>query len=192
VPLDALPGPPAAELTRISAGAAETFGERGAIDWTKASSAVEEMHADWASFQRGQVPELLAEQMSDALDSLERAVRARKPVDGRLAAIGVAIASLDLQLRHLPTAEIDLARLDLQAAMLGIDAASEDLPAVRSDVANLDWIRDRIAHTLDDADRSRIDTLIVEAVGAAGDENFAMARRASAQLRDHLAGVRPE
>ena len=150
------------------------------------------MTADWASFRSGETPELLARQMSDALDSLERAIRSRKQADSRLAAIGVAVASLDLQLRHRPPAEIDLARLDLQAATLAIDAAAEDLPAVRSDVANLDWIRDRIAHTLDDADRSRLDTLIVEAIGAAGDENFAMAGRDAAQIRDLLARVTPE
>ena len=137
------------------------------------------------------MPELLAGHMSDALDSLERAVRARKPVDSRLAAIGVAVASLDLQLRHRPPAEIDLARLDLQAAMLGVDAAAEDLPAVRSDVANLDWIRDRIAHALDDADRSRIDTVIIEAVGAAGDEDLAVVGRSRANARPARGSVTP-
>jgi hypothetical protein len=192
VPTDALPGAPPPELTRISAGAAEIFEAGGAIDWTNASSAVEEMGADWASFHGGETPELLAGQMSDALVSLERAVRARNAVDSRLAAVGVAVASLDLQLRHRPPAEIDLARLDLQAARLGVDAAAEDLPAVRSDVANLDWIRDRIAHTLDDADRSRLDTLIVEAIGAAGDEDLALARRDAARMRDLLAEVTPE
>jgi methylthioribose-1-phosphate isomerase len=124
--------------------------------------------------------------MSDALDSLASAVDARKPVESRLAAIGAAVASLDLQLRHRAPAEVDLARLDLQAAMLGIDAAAEDLPAVRSDVANLDWIRDRIAHTLDDADRSRIDTAIVEAIGAAGDEDLAAVGEVAAQMRELL------
>jgi hypothetical protein len=192
VPTDELPGPTPAELTRISAGAAEIFGIHGAIDWSNASSAVEEMGADWASFHGGDTPKLLAGQMSDALDSLERAVRARKPVDSRLAAIGVGVASLDLELRHRPPAEIDLARLDLQAETLKVDAAAGDLPAVRSDVANLDWIRDRIAHTLDDADRSRLDTLIVEATGAAGDENFAKAGSDAAQIRDLIAGVTPQ
>jgi hypothetical protein len=192
VPTDALPGPTPAELARISTGAAEIFGAAGAMDWKNASSAVKEMAADWGSFHSGETPELLAGQMSDALDSLERAIRSRKAVDSRLAAIGVAVASLDLQLRHRPPAEIDLARLDLQAATLGIDAAAEDLPAVRSDVANLDWIRDRIAHTLADADRSQIDTLIVEAIGAAGDENFALAGRDAAQVRDLLAELTPE
>ncbi|MEK6271750.1 MAG: hypothetical protein AABM42_03785 [Actinomycetota bacterium] len=191
VPLDALPGTPPAELTRISGGAAEIFGAGGVIDWTEASSAVEEMAADWASFQSGEVPDLLAGHMNDALDALERAVRVRKPVDSRLAATDVAVASLDFQLRHRPPAEIDLARLDLQAAMLGIDAAAEDLPAVRSDVANLDWIRDRIAHTLDDADRSRIDTEIVDAIGAAGDEDLAAVREIAAQMRGLLAGLTP-
>ena len=74
-----------------------------------------------------------------------------------------------------------------------IDSAAQDLPAVRSDVANLDWIRDRIAHTLDDADRSRIDTLIVEAIGAAGgDANFALAGRDAAQIRSLVAEATPE
>jgi hypothetical protein len=149
------------------------------------------MGADWASFRNGETPKLLSGQMHDALAALEHAVRARNAVDSRLAAVGAAVASLDLQLRHRPPTEIDLARLDLQAATLGIDAAAQDLPAVRSDVANLDWIRDRIAHTLDDADRSRLDTLVVEATGAAGDENFALAGRDAAKMRDLIARVTP-
>ena len=40
VPIDALPGPVPAELTRISTGAAEIFGAAGPIDWTNASSAM--------------------------------------------------------------------------------------------------------------------------------------------------------
>ena len=192
VPTDELPGPTPVELTRISTGAADVFEAGGAMDWKNASSTVEEMRADWASFRTAEVPELLGGQMNDALAALERAVRARKAVASRLAAVGVAVASLDLQLRHRPPAEIDLARLDLQAETLEIDSAAQDLPAVRSDVANLDWIRDRIAHTLDDADRSRIDTLIVEAIGAAGDANFALASRDAAQIRNLVAEATPE
>jgi hypothetical protein len=191
VPTDALSGPPARELTRISAAAAEIYGEPGAIDWGEASSAVDEIRAGWTSLRRGEVPELLAGRMDDALGALDDAVRAKQQVQSRLAAIGVAVASLDLQLQHRPPAEIDLARLDLQAAMLGIDAAAGDLAAVRSDVANLDWIRDRIAHTLNDADRSRIDTAIVDAITAAGDEELAAARESAAQLRHLVARLMP-
>jgi hypothetical protein len=189
VPTDALSGPPAAGLTRISAAAAEIFGGPAAIDWAATSAVVDEMAADWDSVRSGDVPKLLARQMHDALGSLERSVRARDDVQSLQAAIAVAVASLDLQLQHRPPAEIDLARLDLQAAMLGLDAAAHDLPAVRSDVANLDWIRDRIAHTLDDADRSRIDTAIVNAITAVGEEDLAKVSEVSGELRHLVAGL---
>jgi hypothetical protein len=189
IPIDALPGAPPAELTRISALAAEIFGGGGSMDWARASASVKAMTADWAVFKRAEIPELLAGQMSDALNALRDAIRVRELTESRLAAVGVAVASLDFQLRHRPQPQIDLARLDLQAAMLRIDAAAEDPSAVRSDVANLGWIRDRIAHSLDLADRSRMDSLLVEAIAAAGDAKFAEVGKNAAQLLDFVAGV---
>jgi hypothetical protein len=183
VPIDALPAPPPAELTSISTHAAEIFDAPAPIEWHAASAAVERMNVDWASFRSADVPELLGAQMGDALDALDRAVRARQQLNTRRAAVAVAVAALDLELRHRPPVEIDLARLDLQAALLEIDAAAGDLPGVRSDVANLDWIRDRIAHTLEPGELSRIDTALVELIGATADRDLTTVRKAAQELR---------
>ena len=187
VPIDALPGPVPDELARITSQAASIFDADPARDWRAATEALAGMKADWASFRDRETPRLLAEQMTAALDALGRALRAREPNGSRLAAIGVSVAGLDLQLRHRPPTEIDLARLDLQAAKLVVDATAGDIAAVRSDVANLDWIRDRIARTLDAADLSRLDTEIVELIAATGDFDLHSAREHAIAVRDALA-----
>jgi hypothetical protein len=184
VPIDALPGAVPPELIRISAAASRIYS--GVLDSPQASSAVARIRTDWSAFRTTVVPELLNGHMTDALASLERAVRTDRPLAVRLAAIDVAVAGLDLQLRHRPPEEIDLERLDLQAAMLAVDAEAGNLPAVRSDVANLGWLRDRIAHTLDAADRSLIDTLIVDATTAAGDRDLTAVGELAGSLRDAL------
>jgi hypothetical protein len=191
VPIDSLPGPVPPELNRISRAAAGVFDPDAPLDPKRAAAAVERMRPQWSSFVDRETPPLLARQMNDALDSLHRAVRARQRTQSLVAAIGVGVASLDLQLRHRTPAEIDLARLDLQAALLEVDAEAGDPDAVRSDVANLDWIRDRIAHTLDEPALGRIDTRLVELIGAAGDEDFASAGETAARLRKHIATIAP-
>jgi hypothetical protein len=191
VPIDALPGPVPTELERISSAAAGIFDAAGPLDWRAAASAVDEIAAAWNEFRGPGTPPMLEAQMEDALHSLERAVQRQHATDSRLAAVAVAVASLDFQLRHRPPAEIDLARLELQAALLEIDASAGDVPAVRSDVANLDWIRDRIAHTLAVADLSRIDTELVELIGATADRDLTAASNSAARLRQVLADVQP-
>jgi hypothetical protein len=191
VPTDALPGPVPAELERISSAAAEIFDRAGPLDWRAASSTVDAIAAAWNQFRRPSTPPMLEAQLEDALHSLERRVGRRDSTGARLAAVAVAVAGLDLQLRHRPPAEIDLARLDLQAALLRVDANSGDLAAVRSDVANLDWIRDRIAHALEPGELSGIDTELVELIGATADRDFDAANEAAGKLRAVLGTVRP-
>jgi hypothetical protein len=191
VPIDALPGPVPTELEKISSAATEIFDGTGPLDWRAAASAVDEIAAAWNEFRGPGTPPMLEAQMEDALHSLERAVQRQHATDSRLAAVAVAVASLDFQLRHRPPAEIDLARLELQAALLEIDASAGDVPAVRSDVANLDWIRDRIAHTLEPAELSRIDTELVELIVATADRDLKAASNSAARLRQVLADVQP-
>jgi hypothetical protein len=186
VPIDALSGPVPGGLERISSAAGEIFDGAAPLDWRAAISRVDETVAAWHAFRGPDVPPMLAAQMDDALAALERAVGHRAATDTRLAAVAVAVASLDLQLRHRPPAEIDLARLDLQAALLRVDASAGDLPAVRSDVANLDWIRDRIAHALEPAQLSRIDTELVELVGSTADRDLSMATKTAEELRSAI------
>jgi hypothetical protein len=82
--------------------------------------------------------------MKTALRRLAKAAGTRKSGRTSLAALAVAEAGLDLQLRYRPQADVDLARFGVWARRLGVDAAATDRSAVRGDVASLEWVRDRL------------------------------------------------
>jgi hypothetical protein len=117
-----------------------------------ASSTVGRMKATWDAFGAGEVPRLIRPMMTHALRALDRAVRARDTARARQAAIDIAQSTLDLELRHRPASEVNLARFDLWTAQLLVDAATRDAAAVRGDVFTLGYIRDRILHALSPAD----------------------------------------
>ena len=71
-----------------------------------------------------------------------------------------AISTLDLQLQFRPVVQIDLAHSDLWARQVLVDAERDDIAAVSGDTATLEWIRDRIARSLDSVVVTRIDTLL--------------------------------
>ena len=91
--------------------------------------------------------------------SLEDEIDAEDPVEARNAAIEVARATLDFQLRHRPPTEIDRARFELWARQILVDADDDDPEGVRGDVTTLEWILDRFAHTLSSSDLSAIESL---------------------------------
>jgi hypothetical protein len=155
VPTDALAGPPPAELETLTSGADDAYDAARSNDWKAASAAAEQLSTAWDARRAGDVPGRLETQMSDALDALSRAVGARKPHEAGHAALDVAEAGLDLELRYRPPARIDLARFELRARRLLLDAAAGDAAAVTGDVTVLDWIRDRL--TLGKADARLID-----------------------------------
>jgi hypothetical protein len=131
--------------------------------------------------------------MTEALAKLTKAVDNRDPAGTRQAALNAAQWSLDLQLRYRPSTEIDLARFDLWAAQLVVDAAAADAAAVNSDIFTLDYIRDRILPTLDSADVARINTVLGELQGAQStmsDKELAAAANAAERLRDILRPLR--
>lgn len=148
VPTDALPGPPPAELVTLETGAAEILESVPAGNWNEAAASVESITAAWETYRAEDVPAMIESEMDSALDALTTAVAARDGAGTSQAAIDVAQAGLDLQLRYQPVPEIDLARLDLQARQLLLDVTAGDSGAVAGDVATLDWIWDRVAHTL--------------------------------------------
>ena len=149
------------------------------------------MTVAWNTVREGDVPDRFAPRMSGALDALGAAVRTRKAPEARRAAIQVARWSLDLQLRHRPVAEIDLARFDLWTAQMLVDAAAGDAAAVTGDLFSLDYIRDRIQHTLDEAERTRLNTELEELNRAVADEDLTAATEVAGQLRETLAGLSP-
>jgi hypothetical protein len=96
------------------------------------------MIAAWDTYQKGAaVPRLLAIQMREALQDLDATVAARKPAAASQAAIDTGLASLDLQLRYRPTAEIDRVRLGLWKRQVLVDRAAGLSTAVAGDLATM-------------------------------------------------------
>ncbi|HEX6569426.1 MAG TPA: hypothetical protein VF015_09680, partial [Acidimicrobiales bacterium] len=189
VPTDAAPGPVPGELTAISDGAADVRAAAEAGDWGAATEGLDAMRSAWAAYRTvGGVPPLLDEQMTQALDALAGdglapAVEARNAGGARKAAIDVAHAGLDLQLRYRPPAEIDAGRFALWAEQIRADAAKPDEPGwVAGDVTVLEWIWQRIDHTFDDAVAGDVEAHLDSLRAAADDEDVAAASRGADQL----------
>jgi hypothetical protein len=145
--------------------------------------------AAWDSYRTGNLPRLLEAQMSSALVKLVAAVDTQQPAETGQAAIAVAWAALDFELRHRPVSEIDLALFDLWAARVGLDAEAGDPANVVGDVAALEWIRDRFVHTLASADAASVNALLADLRTAADSKELTAAAEAAAQLRDQISGL---
>jgi hypothetical protein len=189
VPTDSLSEPVPAELETLSAGALDVADAARSSDWRAASVAVDTLTAAWSAFQAGGAPPpLLATQMTDALDAVAGAVRRHDERGISQAALDVAGASLDLQLRYRPPVEVNLDRFELWTRQLEADAASGDQGSALGDVATMGWIRDRIA--LEASDGSVDDALrVLEAAVEAGELKAAAA--AAARLRGTAAELTP-
>jgi len=192
VPTDATPGEVPAELSALSSGAIAVVDAAGADDWDAAASSLDSMTQAWTDYQAGHaVPPMLAVQMDRALDALagDRIVPAVDDhnAEGTAnAAIDVAQAALDLQLQYVPPADIDRERFELWVRQLIVDAGRlEPVPGfVAGDVATLEWVLDRFAHTLDPAVADQIDGLLAELRTAADDEDVAAAASVAPGLLD--------
>jgi hypothetical protein len=183
VPTDAASGPAPAELETLSNGALDVFDAARSKDWSAASARVEKMRAAWETYKAGEVPKMIEPRMTEALAALAEAVDARDAAQTRQAAIDAAQLSLDLQLRYQPPAEVDLARFDLWAAQLVVDAAAGDAASVNGDYFVLDYIRDRILHALDGADVTRINLQLEQLQGAVAEQDVAAATDGGERLR---------
>ncbi len=193
VPTDALPGPAPAELEFLLTGASGMLDTVRADppDWKAASATLRRMSAAWNTLQSGKPPRLVAARMSDAMAALGRAASARKPGAASQAAIDVSQSALDLELRHKPAAQIDTARFELWAQQLIVHAAAQDTAGVIGDVAALEWIRDRFAHTLNAAGRRDVDARLRALRGAADAKNLPAAADHAARLVGRLRQIGP-
>jgi hypothetical protein len=151
VPIDKLPGPVPAELETLASG----------------SSTMATKKQAWRNFHTREVPPRLKGVMDDAL--------------ARQSAFDVAQTALDLQLRYRAPAEIDRERFDLWVRRLIVDAKAKNGTGVLGDLVVLEWIRDRIAHTLDPVDRTRINSQLVRLRTNVNDEDFPAAAAVAAQ-----------
>lgn len=188
MPTDSLEGSPPAELEALSRAGHDLIDPARSGNWTQTSTGARTASRAWAAFQRDPVSPRLAVEMNRALKALSSAIGQRDRTRGSTAAIDIAQSALDLELRHRPPAEIDLSRFGLWADQLLVDAAAGDLGGVRDDVATMDWIRDRFAHTLKPEDLTAIDAHLASLRETVADENedLEAASAEAASLRDPL------
>jgi hypothetical protein len=191
VPTDALAEPIPPELVTLQSGAMDVFDAAGSGDWKAARASVEELTAAWKAVNAGEVPARLGPQLGRALERVTAGVAGRDAQRARQGAIDVARWSLDLQLRYRPTAEVDLARFDLWAAQILVDAAAGDADAVNGDFFSLDYVRDRIRQALSDADLVELNNQLEQLNGGVGDQDLEAAADAAQQLRETVAGFSP-
>ncbi len=200
VPTDAQPGGVPPELEAISQGAAEVFAAADSGAWGAATQALDAMTAAWeAHGATGTVPPLLDVQMGQALDALRGnalmpAVDDRNREGTRNAALDVEMAALDLELQYRPPTEVDLERFNLWANQLAVDSASDEADPghVAADVSSLEWIWDRIAGSLDQADVDDVGSQLTELRTAADDEDADAVAEAAPRFVETVAGLQLE
>jgi hypothetical protein len=187
VPTDWLPGGVPRELEALSTSADRVFAAAGAGRWNEAARSVSRLRDAWAAYRRtGEVPRRLVAPTAGSIEALARAVAGRDRAEARHASLGVAQASLDLQLQYRPAAEVDLGRFDVWLRQVLVDAQRRDHGALLGDVATLEWIRDRVETALDRVELTRLDTLLKELRTNSADEDYAAASETAAALRDLL------
>jgi hypothetical protein len=187
IPTDALRGRVPAELDRVAAGAADAFDAARSESWKAASAPVRIVTRGWNRYRGNDVPPMVGDEMTAAVERLGTAVAARDSERAGQAAIDVARAVLDLQLQYRPPAEIDLGRLELWTRQILLDLEEGTRGAVAGDLATLEWVRDRIAQAYGSAEVSRIDLHLGDLRLAAVGEDLRAAAGAVAQLRETLA-----
>lgn len=187
VPTDAGERGVPADLAALEAAARAAFAAAGTRDWAAAETAVADAGAGWDGTRSGGVPRLIEPILAGALDDLVGAVRARRGDDAQRAAIDVIRSTLDLELRHRPVVEVDRARFALWLDELVLDAAAGDLNRVRSDFFSLDYVRDRIALSLDATQGPAMNLGLEALLDAIAERDFEGAAQIATELQATVA-----
>jgi hypothetical protein len=188
IPADARPGSVPTQLQTLSSVADAVVQAARTRNWSAASRSVEKINRAWDVFRASDVPTKLAGQMTQAIVAVNTAVHTQRARAAGEAALDVVGASLDLQLRYRPPAEIDLARLELRARQLVLDAAAGDVAGARGDIATLEWIRGRIE--LAGAAARRVDHQLRFLRAAAAADRLEAVRNAALRFRKLAASLR--
>ena len=190
VPTDALSSPPPADLGALSRAADHAFAAVQSKDWSGAATATHGIAAAWRTYQRsGEAPPRLKPPMNRAIAALSAAVGARNSERAGTAAIDVAQAELDVELRYRSPAEIDVARFEQWNRQLTVDARARKLGAARGDLVTMEWTRDRFADTIPAAVRTRMDALLLALSDAVQNEDLTAVSTEASKLRDALRSV---
>jgi hypothetical protein len=191
-PTDSLGGGVPTELAVISRGADRIWASplSTPLQWAAAQHTAQRMLDAWLAFRSGDVPPRLVKPTQDALHNLVIRAASRDRSKTYSAAIEAASASNDLQLRYRPVTKIDTVRFDLWVRRAQLDSTDGSLGGVRSDVVTLEWIRDRIANSMDPVTLVSVDTSVAELGVAVGDGDLkaaaATARALEKVIRDLL------
>ena len=189
VPTDALAEPLPTELKTVSEAALRAIESVGSGGWADATKEVAVIQDAWSAFPKDAVPAPIEPLLTQAVKRLADAVEARKLAGARGAAIEVARLAFDLQLRYRPATGVDLARFDLWAAQLLVDAAADDANGVRSAQFALDYIRERFVHTLDTQTAVRLNLLMDDLQIAVIEDDLETAAGAATGLRKLVAAL---
>lgn len=192
VPTDALPGPVPGELAAIATSAGALFDATRANDWTTAAAQLDGLHAAWTAVRGGDVPKQIRESLDSEVAVLTTAVGGRNPAAAGQAAINALRLGLDLQLRHRPSTDVDLARMDGWGRQLLLDvAAAEPAGLIHGDVTSLKYVRDRVLATVNRTDLGKIDELIHQLAEASEGADLPAVTTATAALRAAVAAAKP-
>jgi hypothetical protein len=195
VPTDALPGVPSAELTALTSGAVAVLEAVRIGDWAGATATIDHLQAAWKVVRSSEPqPRSVAALVTTALRSLRTAVRSHEATSAARLATALGQSAVDLELRHRPPFEIDVARFELWTQQLRVDAAAKDRDAVMGAVATLEWVRDRFGPVLGADARVEVDMRLRDLRAASDSGNLPSAAdhaaRLGARMR-HLAPRRP-
>ena len=190
IPADALPGPVPAALTSLTNSGLNIFKAAGDKDWKSATDSAKAMISAWQEHSASSMPKPIRMNLDKALKSLKGAVEQRNAVQARQAAIETARWAFDLQLRHRPVAEVNLARFDLWAAQVLVDAAAKNAQDVNGDMFTLLTIRDRILKSLDASTTQSLNIQLGELMSASADEDFDAASEVAGKLRVIVVGAK--
>ena len=189
VPMDGASGDVPPELQTMTRATQDALSAAMAADWDAASTAAGDLEDAWDALRSDDVPVLIKPLIDDALVSLRSAGDDQDAAAAGQAAIDTARMALDLQLRHRPASEIDLARFDLWLAQTELDAAAEDAALVNGDFFALDYVRDRILRVLEPGDLANINLALEELLSAVQDEDYGAVTEIATGMRETVAAL---
>jgi hypothetical protein len=190
VPTDATHEALPPELAQVTDGALVVVEAARSGSWGRARDSVRESIAAWDRYRTHETaPRLIEPIVTDGLERLRVAVERRRGDAAAAVAIEVARSAFDIQLRYRPPAEVELARMDLWAAQLELDAARADAGAVGSDAFALDYVRDRLLAALAPSDLAQVTAQIGAIQVAVIDEELEAAGQAASRLRTIVGSI---
>jgi len=124
VPTDARSDAAADQLAELSAHADRAFDAAAAASQADLAESATAAVETWRDYPGADAPSILATQLSDAVEALATAVDSDEPGSAQQAALALATASLDLRSLSEPVPVVDLARLEVWARQLVLDAGA--------------------------------------------------------------------